>query len=72
MRRKTTGSRMRQGTSNMATPAAKKRKLTEEEAAERAVEVLERYLARQTPEERKKKLERFYKGAARIRETRAK
>ncbi len=56
----------------MSTSATKTHKLTEEEAAERVVDVLDRYLGRQTPKERKKKLERFHKGAAKIRETRAK
>lgn len=43
----------------MGNPALKKKPITEEEAAEQALPILERYLARQTPQERERKLRRL-------------
>ena len=48
----------------MATPAKRRPKLTLDEAAERVVEVLDRYLARLPAKERARKLRKFYGGVA--------
>jgi hypothetical protein len=47
---------------DMASPQPAKKRITEEEAAERLVDAFEKHLARLKPDERRRKLGKFLKG----------
>jgi hypothetical protein len=50
---------------NMASPQPAKKRITEEEAAERLVAAFERHLSHVKPSERKRKVDKFLRGPKR-------